>query len=371
MTTGHRLRPRHPIRSSILGLAVLGACSSNAQDPLRDDGAADAATTVDGTRWLTFKNGTWDVFEDREGKLWFTGYDQTCRYDPAARDSANGGFTYYPTAGRFQEDAEGRLWMQNTDGIHRFDGDQFLAFRNRNYDARNQWAKADGDLWFGSDGGMEFTAEEGQWGVYRVHDGACTFLALPETAGDRHQFFPLTSRVMHGKDGKLWFGAFEAAFGYDGESFDIIGRDRMGRTDESRDVGIRGYHMDSRGILWMADNGVGLFAYDGKEVIPFTALHNLRDEDVDGNSLHRAFAISEDDHGNLWIGTAYSGVWKYEPSRSDPIRKGTFTNFTEEHGMPCEGIRNIYKTRSGELLFVGNSPHGVYRFDGTSFERAY
>lgn len=175
---------------------------------------------------------------------------------------------------------------------------------------------------------------------------------------------------MHGNAGKLWFGTWEAAFGYDGESFDIIGRDRMGRADEPRDVGIRGYHMDSRGILWIADNGKGVYAYDGKEVVHFTAVHKLRSEDVDGNSLDRAFAISEDDDGNLWLGTAYSGVWRYAPSKTDPIRKGTFTNFTKEHGMPCEGIRKIYKTRSGEMLFVGD-PYGVYRFDGTSFKRAF
>ena len=360
------------VLSSILGFAVLGACSSNSQKDPSGDGVADAdaETTADGARWLKFEKGAWDVFEDREGKLWFTASDAACRYDPSARDSTDGGFTYYPGAGRFQEDAEGRLWMQGADGIHRFDGDKFIPITNRNYRARHQWAKADGDLWFGVDGGMEFTAEEGQWGVYRVHDGECTFLAFPGTTGDRHQFFTLTSRVMHGKDGKLWFGTWEAAFGYDGESFDIIGRNRMGRTDETRDVGIRGYHMDSRGILWMADNGKGVFAYDGKEVVHFTAVHRLRAEDVDGNSLHRAFAISEDDDGNLWIGTAYSGVWRYEPSKTDPIREGTFTNFTGEHGMPCEAIRQIYKTRSGEMLFVGD-PEGIYRFDGTSFERAF
>lgn len=262
--------------------------------------------------------------------------------------------------------------MQNGNGIYSYDGNQFTLIANRDYGVRHQWDKADGDLWFGVDGGIEHSEEEGQWGVYRYHDGAFTFLAFPKPpTGERHHFYPLTSGAMHGKDGMLWFGTFEAAFGFNGESFDIVGRERMGRADEPRDIGIRGYHLDSKGNLWMADNGNGVYVYDGDTVVHFTAMHKLRDEDTDGSSLHRAFSIAEDNDGNFWFGTVYSGVWRYEPSDTDPIGKGTFTNYAAEQGLPCEVIWTIYKTRSGELLFAGDKPGGVYRFNGESFERVF
>ncbi len=143
----------------------------------------------------------------------------------------------------------------------------------------------------------------------------------------------------------------------------------MGRVDDPRHVGFRGYHMDSRGNLWMADNGAGVYVYDGEEVVHFTALHKLEERDTDGPSLHRSFSIGEDDEGTIWIGSVYSGIWRYEPSESDPIRMGTFTHYGRDEGWPCQNAWTIYRTQSGEMLFAGENPGGVYKFNGESFER--
>lgn len=349
------------------GLVALTSCAE-----------PSSPASTEGARFLKPTSGIRGIFEERDGKLWFTSPDWTCRFDPSAVDAENGGFTYFPpeSAGvvidRFKEDSEGRVWMQSTDGIHAYDGANFTPVSDRNFAAPDRWRKSDGDVWFGLDGSFAFSAEEGQWGVYRYHEGECTFLAFPEPpAGERHHFYPLTSEVMRGADGMLWFGTFNAAFGFDGESFDIVGRERMGRTDDPRDIGIRGYHLDSRGNLWMADNGAGVYVYDGDSVLHFTALHGLTDEDTEGNSLHRAFSIAEDNDGSIWIGSVYSGIWRYEPSISDPLGQGTFTNFDDEQGWPCENAWTIYKTRSGELLFAGEDPGGVYQFNGETFDRVY
>lgn len=262
--------------------------------------------------------------------------------------------------------------MQTADGFHICDGTRFTPIGDMECEAGLEWEKKDGDLWFGADRGGNFKRQEGQWGVYRLRDDECTFLAFPTPpTGERRRFYPLTSGAMHGKDGMLWFGTFNAAFGFNGKTFDVVGRERMGRTDDPRDIGIRGYHLDSRGNLWMADNGAGVYVYNGKMVVHFTAMHKLRDEDTDGNSLHRAFSITEDNDRNFWFGTVYSGVWRYEPSKTDPIGKGTFTNYAAEQGCTCEVVWTIYKARSGELLFACDNPGGVYRFNGESFERVF
>ncbi len=353
-------------------LAPLGACTSSSQ---LDHPAIHA---VDSRRWLRPTSGVRGIFEDSKGNLYFTSPDWSFRYDPSARDDEDAGLTYFPRRpegvllGGFQEDSNGLLWTQGVDGIHSYDGKRFTLLADRDYDSQHEWAKSPGDLWFGPDGGIEFNGKEGQWGVYRYHGGQCSFLAFPEPpSGTRHPFFPLTSRPMQGKDGTLWFGTFSAAFGFDGQSFDIVGRDRMGRADDPRHMGIRGYHLDDNGNLWMADNGAGVYVYDGTDVIHFTAIHGLRDQDTEGNSLHRAFSIAQDGDGNFWIGTAYSGIWRYEPSEDDPLRKGTFTNYGEEQGWPCENAWTIHKKRNGQLLFGGENPGGVYRFNGGSFERVH
>ena len=157
----------------------------------------------------------------------------------------------------------------------------------------------------------------------------------------------------------------EKVFGFQNGSFITLGREEMGRKNDPRQMGIRGIYVDSKGNLWMADNGAGIFVYDGKEIINFTKKHHLDKGEREGNTLHRAFSIAEDTSGNMWFGTVYSGVWKYNPNTQE------FTNFTKKDGVLSENIWTIYKTKNGELLFAGETPGGVYRFNGNSFERIF
>ncbi len=157
----------------------------------------------------------------------------------------------------------------------------------------------------------------------------------------------------------------ERAFGFKDQSFISIGREEMGRQNDSRQMGIRGIFVDSKGKLWIADNGAGVFVFDGEKVENFTKKHQLDEGDVDGNTLHRAFSMAEDATGKMWIGTVYSGIWSYHPTTDE------FKNYAKEDGVESENIWTIYRTNNGELLFAGESPAAVYRFNGKSFERVF
>ncbi len=73
--------------------------------------------------------------------------------------------------------------------------------------------------------------------------------------------------------------------------------------------------------------------------------------------------MAEDSKGNVWFGTVESGVWKYDGQ--------SFTNYTEENGLPSKQIWTIYTSKDGELWFAGANPSGVYVLDGETFRRKY
>jgi ligand-binding sensor domain-containing protein len=139
----------------------------------------------------------------------------------------------------------------------------------------------------------------------------------------------------------------------------------MGRKNDPIQVGIRGIYEDSKGNLWMADNGKGLLVYDGDAVMNFTKLHQLDKGDSDGNTLHRAFSVAEDDEGNMWFGTVYSGIWRYNPATEK------LTNYSKNEGFSSQSIWTIYKTKNGKLLFAAENPGAVYKFNGTTFDRIF
>ena len=158
---------------------------------------------------------------------------------------------------------------------------------------------------------------------------------------------------------------WKKVFGLKNNSFITVGREEMGRLKDERQIGIRGIFVDSNGNLWIADNGAGVFVYDGKETINFTKKHNLDKGDNDGITLHRAFSIAEDSLGNMWFGTVNSGIWMYNPKTDE------FNNYTKDDGVNSDNIWTIYRTGNGELLFGGESPAAVYKFNGIGFDRKY
>lgn len=193
-----------------------------------------------------------------------------------------------------------------------------------------------------------------------------------ENFGKNQKTFSTTNLLQTETDTSLWLketrgirGILEDKHGFKNNSFTTIGREEMGRQADERQMGIRGIFVDSKGTLWMADNGAGVFTYDDGETVNFTKEHLLDEGDVDGNTLHRAFSIAEDSEGNMWFGTVYSGIWMYNP------KTDKFMNYSKDDGVTSDNIWTIYKTKNGELLFAGESPAAVYTFNGKTFDRKY
>ncbi|MCR9248669.1 MAG: hypothetical protein NXI31_26880 [bacterium] len=322
------------------------------------------------------------VAEGLGDRIWFAFGDRLMSYGPLPdavppplrRSEVRFGFVNHRVKSArtgvrgLQVDATGRIWFQTNAGIFWSDGGGCRRLGGRDYGSRNAWSDAPDDRWFGVDRGTEFDEREGQWGVYRVHDAYATFLALPvEQTAEPEGDFALVGGPLRTRAGTLWLGTRAAAFGFDGKNFDILDRRRLRRVGDSRGVDLRGCYLDSRDRLWLADRGAGVFVYDGERVVDFTVHHGMAGND-DDPSLRRPLAIAEDATGNLWFGTAGSGVWRYEPSAEDPVGKGRFTNFGRSAGLTRAATPMIYRTRAGGLLFGRHRSTRIDRFRAGRFE---
>jgi len=65
-----------------------------------------------------------------------------------------------------------------------------------------------------------------------------------------------------------------------------------------------------------------------------------------------------DKMGNLWLGSAFDGVIRYDGK--------TFTNFTKQNGLPSNEIRSIMEDKLGNI-WLGTNGGGLSRYDGKSF----
>lgn len=341
-------------------LAVILNLSCKNSDYKTDNSGSEKekiVAKIDSTQWLKETRGIRDILEDENGNLWFSSLDYIAKFDGKTMYyfSENDGLSI---TGNIHKDDNGRIWIENGFRAFWFDGKTFSE------EIIDSIKGLDG-LWFQRGLNPADTAYV-KPGLYEVNRQTTNFHPLPLQKGTYNKFLYLPStKAIIGEDSTVWFGTMNEVYGFKNDQFISIGREEMGRQDDERQMGIRGIFVDSKGIVWMADNGAGVFTYNNGVVENFTKKHLLDEGDVDGNTLHRAFSIAEDSEGNMWFGTVYSGIWMYNP------KTDKFKNYSKNDGVMSDNIWTIYKTKNNELLFAGESPAAVYSFNGKIFDRKY
>lgn len=328
-------------------------------------------TATDTVR-LKYTTGVRAILEDSKGNTWFgSNHEGVCMLQ-------QGRLHYFTTQNGLSdnqvrsiyEDKNGIIWFECGVGLSKYDGKAMTVSRERQYWAKSAPKVSDSDLWFKGDESTGYNKLEAHPGVYQ-YDGQHfyyrTFPIKPTPGAEAG--YSISTPFVKSKKGMVWLGTYNALIRFDGQQFKVFNNESVGLNGTTEYLHIRCIMEDSKGNLWIGNNsggsaigGIGVIKYDGAAFIHFTKQHQLRKEDTKANSLDRVFSICEDSSGNIWFGTALSGVWRYDGH--------TMKNFTQKDGLDGDFTWNVYKSKSGEL-WVGGGPHGVYRFTGKSFVRKY
>lgn len=354
-----------------LGLACATSCATrpHAAESAREDSRVGPRELL---RFTTVRS----ILEDSRGDFWFGSWDQgVCRYD-------GGRLEYFTTADglsddqvrSIQEDRNGVVWFDCGVGVSGFDGGRIVRPARRDHAAKDDWRLEAGDVWFKEDGRIGANEQEERPGVYRYDGTTFHYLAYPIAVDPAERGAFASTGMAAGKDGRRWFATYAAVFGYDGRSFTRIDDASVGLDDTTGRMHVRCVLEDRRGNLWIGNNGIGVVLYDGRAATRFTqekglgkmGSHGGRTTPLPGDvtdgspTLHRVFSIGEDRDGNVWFGTVESGAWRYD---GESLR-----HFGAADGLTSPDVLCIYTDRRGDLWLAGD---GVFRFDGTSFERRF
>ena len=318
---------------------------------------------------LKFESMIRCFFEDSKGNFWIGSDEEgVSRFDalPAGRQGKT--FTYFSTKDglndnqvrTIQEDQHGNIWLATARGVCKYDGET-MTKQTAKYDltpdnfSQNKWKNEANYLWFNGE-------EEG--GIYKYDGEHLRLLKFPKLSPD-HESFSITGTVTGispGKNNRIWMANYGGVIGHDGESFIYINQRGVGYH-------VRSLLEDSKGNLWIGNNGIGVLKYDGKTTINFTEEMGVNDvNSIRGGirspkgTLNHVFAIAEDGDGNIWFGDRDSGAWKYNGT--------TMTNYTLEDGLENLFVRTIYADKKGEV-WIGMEGGTVAKFNGKSFEKMF
>lgn len=265
-----------------------------------------------------------------------------------------------------QEDKNGNIWFATGDGLCYFNGNSFIdqtlitkKYNNGSALGFSSLTDRDGNLWFVTAGG-----------VYKYDYFNLEFIALPLDKEDEElkkstkDFNPFPYEIYaitQSKDGAIWLGtAAKGAYRYDGKIFQNYRDKGLGSC------AIRTIFQDKSGDIWIGNNGYGLFKIEGSKTKNITSELGLENKeflrtsmvsDMPG-TLARVWTITEDNTGNLWIGTIDSGIWRYDGK--------TMNNYTTENGLSSNTIPFIFVNASGQLMAACENG-GIHFFDGINF----
>ncbi len=324
---------------------------------------------------LKFTSGIRSIFQDSKGNYWFGSLKEgvavyngkSFRYF-----TVNDGLTDNQI-NSIQEDKKGIIWFNTLQGVSSYDGTKIVNHTKANLGKsqnnfsvqgneplQDQWMKSDNDLWF------EAGIKEG---VYKFDGHKLSFLAFPpQKAINPNNLFSVTG-ISKGKNNMIWFGTYAGVFGYNGKEFKIINDETLGLDIEVEPLHIRSILEDSKGRLWIGNNGIGVLLREGDSIINFSDKNKLihptsgrkGNKSLPG-TLEHVFTIAEDSKGNIWFGDRDAGIWKYDGVK--------MINYTKKHGLTNDNALSIFEDVKGELWF-GMEDGKVYKFNGKTFERQF
>src|SRR5690606_35178536 len=123
------------------------------------------------------------------------------------------------------------------------------------------WKKTASDLWFNA--GIKE-------GVYRYDGQEVSYLAfpLPKVINSTNKYS--STDISVGKTGLIWFATYAGVFGFDGREFTIINDETLGLNIDKELVHVRSVLEDSKGRLWIGNNGIGVLLKEKDTIINFS-----------------------------------------------------------------------------------------------------
>lgn len=323
-------------------------------------------TPTNVTDTLKFKSGIRAILQDSKGNYWFGSHNEgVCFYNGIS-------FVYYTTnegiannqIRTIQEDKDGKIWFGTAKGVSVYNEGKFTNYTSKNSNPKFDWNETHGDLWFNAD-------EDD--GVNRFDGISMNYLIFPKPKNDiLNKSYGVTG-ISKGNDGTVWIATYASLFRYDGTMTNVIDHKGLNLKDDE-DLHIRSVLADSKGRIWIGNNGIGVILMEGdstthfskeqgKLIAKYAFESNTKQHQFAKNTgLQSVFAIKEDSKGNIWFGDRDTGAWRFDGKE--------LKNFVLDSALNMQHIWDIFEDKYGNLLFASGD-RGVYTFNGNGFDRVF
>ncbi len=313
-------------------------------------GTENGITILDGINCIRFteKEGlpvklVYSIMEDKKGNIWIgTENRGVTKFEINKLAGGTGKFIHYTvkeglpdmTVSSCIEDDKGFMWFATSNGLARFNGQDFLKIESGL--GSNKISKLlddkNGNLWIG-------TAD----GIVRYDGKSVIHFSNTEGLSDN-----IVISLLKDKKGNIWIGTLSGGINkFDGKGF----------THYALQQGLSGNKVtkiieDRQGYIWLGFEGGGV------NKLSISGFTYKIDKAFFDNS--RVRPIMNDARGNLWFGTEAGNIYKYSG-------KELGERYDFNYPPNFFGYRSMLSGKDGNLWFGATGGVGLIKYDGKKF----
>jgi ligand-binding sensor domain-containing protein len=302
------------------------------------------------------------------------------------------------------QDSTGFIWMATENGLCRYDGYNFVYYKNEVNDPNSLsynhvfslLLDKDGVMWVGTLGGglNKFDVRTGKFKrfthdhdnsktissdiIYEVFRDSRNRMWISTLGGGLNLFDPvketfthfihtdnnpntissnMVSAIYEDRSRRLWFGTFDGGINLYNESENKFVHFKNNPSDKfslSHNQ-VMDFIEDDEGRFWVATFGAGVNLFD-RDNNKFYNTKNDRDFPIRPD--HQNIRILFQDKESIWVGT-YSGLFRFD--KKTFVKTDIYSNPNNPKSINDNKIRSIFKDKTG-VVWVGTIA-GVNKYD--------
>lgn len=253
-----------------------------------------------------------------------------------------------------EQDDTGFLWFATIDGLNRYDGYNFIHFKNDPDDSTSigeNWISSiefdkSGNLWIGTWGN----------GLNLLEKGTSKFKRFSHDPNNPNSIsHNRIQKILIDSKGKIWASTWGGGLNvFDPES----GNFKSYQHNPQNPHGLPENELyalfeDSNNNIWIGTYTTGLCKLDTKSGIIKNFINNT--SDIDELRANFITAIFEDKFNTLWIGTFGDGLHKFDK------KEETFIDCPKSSNIPAKLITDIYEDKKNNL-WIGTDDEGLFKY---------
>jgi len=247
------------------------------------------------------------------------------------------------TARAIAQDRDGFIWIGTQDGLNRFDGYGFKVYKHDRTDPASLthnhiWAllaDPDGSLWIGTQAG----------GLNHYDPVLDRFTGFESAAGSDSTASRLVTALAQDKDGRIWVANGGGRLQWVDRAHERLVDTPLGEHASLRMV--RALLPAHDGAMWIGTNQ-GLYHADA-------GAREMAEVRADADLHLDVTALAQRPNGELWVGTAESGLYRFSAGGQLITRYRRDAKGDTAHDLPDDEVRVLLGDADGGLWIGGNS----------------